>query len=64
MTPTQFRASRRRLGYTQVELARAFDVGARYIQKLEAGEQPITRRLALAMAGLLAQERDHDDQNR
>jgi transcriptional regulator with XRE-family HTH domain len=52
MTPAQFRATRKRLGLTQAELAAIFGTGARTIAAIEAGTTPKARLYELALRGL------------
>lgn len=55
MTPTQFRAGRKRLGMTQSEFAAALGYrgGKVTIYRKETGRQAVTERDALALEALL-----------
>ncbi len=52
MTPDAIKAARKRLGFTQSELAEALRMGAnggRTVRRWEAGEMPITGPAAVAI---------------
>lgn len=46
MTPTQFRAWRTRMGWTQTEAGAALGVTLRQVQRYESGEQGISETIA------------------
>lgn len=52
MTPTEFRAARKRLGLTQTALAAALGLGRTSICMYEAGKAPIPRTAELAIMSL------------
>lgn len=53
MTPTQFIAQRKALGYTsQATLAKALDMSEIQVGRYERGETPISKRTELALKSL------------
>jgi len=54
-TPSRFRAARRELGLTQVELADLLGGSERWIRKLETGATEVNRVTDYAMRYLLSQ---------
>lgn len=52
LTPTSLRAARRRLRFTQAQLADALGVAQPHISRLENGEHDISRAITLAVAYL------------
>lgn len=53
MTPAQFKSSRKKLGLTQVELAKALGVIQITVSRWETGALPIDRRTQMAIEHLL-----------
>lgn len=58
MTPDEFRAWRRQLGFTQVVAAKVLDMSLRQIKMLEGGHTPIRRVIALACNEVVRRKRD------
>ncbi len=54
MTPDEFKAWRKALSLTQQQAGEAIGITKRSVQLYEAGDQPVTRTVALACAALAA----------
>ncbi|MAN12845.1 MAG: hypothetical protein CMN72_02255 [Sphingomonas sp.] len=52
MQGSEFRAARKRLGWTQARMAAELDMSPTFIGLMERGERPIERRTALAVRAL------------
>jgi transcriptional regulator with XRE-family HTH domain len=54
VTPADLKSARQALGWSQSRLAEALGYGPRHVQKLEAGESPIRKPVAMAIEFWLA----------